>query len=129
MVHTEIFNHFLYLKPFNCVANNKWQYLKPFKLCANWDMANFKILSINYSLYKSYQPTNFPLCIVVRPPTNQMSVLGYDIKPSDDEAPVMQELWGRQSAFSMPSLPDPLWSGEVGPDRVLYMGQIKLFDI
>ena len=27
------------------------------------------------------------------------------------------------------SLPDPLWSGVVAPDRVLSRGQIELFDI
>ena len=30
---------------------------------------------------------------------------------------------------SLPSLPGPLWPGEVEPDMVLSMGQIELFDI
>ena len=38
----------------------------------------------------------------------------------------MLELWGMQSTLSLPSLPGPLWSGVVAPDRVLSMGQIKL---
>ena len=38
----------------------------------------------------------------------------------------MLELWGMQSTPSWPSLPGPLWSGMVAPDRVLSMGQIEL---
>ena len=38
----------------------------------------------------------------------------------------MQELWVIQSTPSLPSLPGPLWSGVVAPDRVLLMGQIEL---
>ena len=34
----------------------------------------------------------------------------------------MRELWGMQSIPSLPSLPGPLWSGVVAPDRVLSMG-------
>ena len=46
------------------------------------------------------------LCGGVRPSPNES--LGYDIKQSDDEAPVMLELWGMQSTLSMPLLPSPL---------------------
>ena len=38
----------------------------------------------------------------------------------------MLEFGGMQSAPLLPSLPGPLWSGVVEPDRVLYMGQIEL---
>ena len=55
--------------------------------------------------------------------------LGYDIKQSDDETPVMLELWGMWHTPSLPSLPGPLWPGVVSPDKVLSMGQIELFDI
>ena len=48
---------------------------------------------------------------------------GYNIKQSDGEASVVLELWGIQSAFSLPSLPGPLWPGMVVPDRILAMGQ------
>ena len=41
----------------------------------------------------------------------------------------MLELWRMQSKPTLLSLIDPHWSGEVGPDRVLPIGQIKLFDI
>ena len=54
---------------------------------------------------------------------------GYDIKQFDGEAPVMLELWGMQSTPSLPSLPGPLWSGVVAPERIISMGQIELFDI
>ena len=29
----------------------------------------------------------------------------------------MLELWGMQSALSLPLLPDPLWPGRVAPDK------------
>ena len=44
---------------------------------------------------------------------------GYDTKQSDGEAVVMMELWGIRSIPSLLSLPVPLWSGLVAPDRVL----------
>ena len=53
---------------------------------------------------------------------------GYDIKQSDGEAPVL-ELLGMRSTPSLPLLPGSLWPGMVTPDRVLSMGQIKLFNI
>ena len=59
------------------------------------------------------------LCGGVRP-LNEFS--GYDTKQSDDEVPVMLELWGMQSTRSLPSLPHPLWIGVVALDRVLSMG-------
>ena len=54
---------------------------------------------------------------------------GFDIKQSDDEAPVMLDLWGMQSNPSLPSLLFPLGPRVVAPDRVLSMGQIELFNI
>ena len=41
----------------------------------------------------------------------------------------MLELWEMQSTLSLPSLPVPLWPGVIAPDKVLSMGQIKLFDM
>ena len=41
----------------------------------------------------------------------------------------MMELLGMQSTFSLPSLPAPLCPEVLEPDRVLSMGQIKLFGI
>ena len=41
----------------------------------------------------------------------------YDTKQSDNEVPVIQELWGMQSTPSLPSLPGPLWLGVVAPDK------------
>ena len=43
-------------------------------------------------------------------------------KQSDGDIPVVQKLWGMQSIPSLPSLPGPIWSGVVGPDRFLSMG-------
>ena len=42
---------------------------------------------------------------------------------------VILELWGKCSTPSMPLLPGTLWPGVVAPDRILSMGQIKLFNI
>ena len=50
----------------------------------------------------------------------------YDIKKFDGE---ILELWGLWSTSSLPSLLGPLWLGVVTPDKVLYMGQIEVFDI
>ena len=41
---------------------------------------------------------------------------GYDIKQSDGENLVMQELWGMWSTTLLPLLPGPLWPGVVAPD-------------
>ena len=68
------------------------------------------------------------LCKEVRHPIHN-ECLGYDTKQYDGEAPVKLELWGMWSTPSLPSLSGPLWPGVVTPDRVLSMGQIKLFDI
>ena len=38
----------------------------------------------------------------------------------------MLELWGMRSTSSLPSLPGPLWTGVVAPDRVLPMSQREL---
>ena len=38
----------------------------------------------------------------------------------------MLEFWGMQSTHSLPSFPGLLWSGVVGPDRFLSIGQIEL---
>ena len=50
----------------------------------------------------------------------------YDTKQSDDEVPVMQELWGMRSSPLLPSLDGAFWLGMVAPDRVLSMGQTEL---
>ena len=63
---------------------------------------------------------------VVRPPNECPR---YDTKQSDDEAPVMLELWGMQSTPSLPSLPGPLCSRVVAAVRVPVMGKIEVFDI
>ena len=54
---------------------------------------------------------------------------GYNIKQSNREAPVMLDLWGMQSSSLLPLLSGPLCPGLVSLDRVLFIGQTKLFDI
>ena len=68
------------------------------------------------------------LCHGVRP-HHPNECPGYDTKHSDGKAPVMLELWRMRSIPSLPLLLGSLWPGIVAPDRVLSMGQIKLFDI
>ena len=51
---------------------------------------------------------------------------GYDTKQSDSAVAVLLELWWMLSISSLPSLPGPLWTRVVAPDRVLSMGQIEL---
>ena len=54
---------------------------------------------------------------------------GYDTIQSDGEAPVVLEIRGMWSTPSLPSLTGPFWPGVVAPDRVLSMGQIRLFEL
>ena len=60
------------------------------------------------------------LCRGVRPPPNECP--GYDTKQSDDEAPVMRELWGMRSTPSLPLILGPLCPRMVAPNRALSMG-------
>ena len=53
--------------------------------------------------------------------------LGYDIKQSDGEASGLLGLWEMRSTPSVSSLSGPLYLGVVAPDKVLSMGQIKLY--
>ena len=39
----------------------------------------------------------------------------------------MFDIWGMRSTPSLLSLPGQLWTGELAPDRVVSMGQIKVF--
>ena len=64
------------------------------------------------------------LCRGVRPPSDECPA--YDAKQSNGTVPVILELWRIRSAPSLPSLPGPLWSGVVVPDRSLSIGQIGL---
>ena len=64
------------------------------------------------------------LCGGVRSSPNEFPV--YDIKPSEDEGPVMLELWGIRSTHSLPSLLGPLWLQMVALDRVLSIIQIEI---
>ena len=51
--------------------------------------------------------------------------LGYDSKQSDDEAPVMLELWGMWSSLSLSLFLGPLWPGAVVPDRVKFIFKLS----
>ena len=62
------------------------------------------------------------LCRGVRLPKR---VSWYDTKQSDDEVSVILELLGMQCTPLLPSLPGPLWSGVIAPDRVLSMFRIE----
>ena len=62
------------------------------------------------------------LCRGVRLP-QRMSCI-YDVKPS-----LALEIWGMWRTPLLPLLQGPLWPGVVAPGRVLFTGQIELFDI
>ena len=72
----------------------------------------------------SYKIHTLQLYREVRPSPNECP--GYDTKQSDDEVPVMLELWRMRSTPSLPLLPVPHWPGIVAPDRALSMGWIEL---
>ena len=64
----------------------------------------------------------YPYCTSAEEKDSLDECPGYDTKHSDGEVPVMLELWGMWSTFSLPLLPDPLWHGMVALDRTLSMG-------
>ena len=69
---------------------------------------------------------NTPTALLQRGKTPTLNKCpGYVTKQSDGEVQVMLELWGMRSTPSLPSLPGPLWPGEVVPDRVLSTGRIE----
>ena len=72
-------------------------------------------LSIYLILYWDCRIYRLLLCRGVIPPHNECPV--YDTKQSDDEIPVMLELWEMQSTPSLLSLLGPLWPGGVAPDK------------
>ena len=49
----------------------------------------------------------------------------YVPKQSDGHVPVKLALWWMWFTPSLPSFPDPFWSGVVAPDWVLTIGQIE----
>ena len=53
----------------------------------------------------------------------------YDIEKYDGKAPIMLEVWGMWSSSLLALLPVSFWLRVEAPDRVLSMGQIKLFKI
>ena len=77
---------------------------------------------INWGWWKHW----LHLCRRVRPPPPTNECLGYDIKQSDAEVPVMMELWRMGSTSSLPLLLGPLWPGVIASDKVLSTGQIEL---
>ena len=91
----------------NCVLMLNW---------IVWNLAVFTFNSVYCPLVWGNTIDRRLLCRTVRSP-NECS--GYDTKQSDGEVPVMLELYEMQSTPSLSSLPGPLWSGVVAPDRVL----------
>ena len=64
------------------------------------------------------------MCYKTKPNQTPNDWSWYDIKKSDGETLAL-EIWGMWSTHSLPLLPGPLWTGSVGSDRVLSMGQIE----
>ena len=67
-----------------------------------------------FSVYGYDSPNACPVCDTIR---------------SDEETPVVLELSGMRSTYSLPSLSGPFWPGVVAHDRILSIGQVELFDI
>ena len=89
-----------------------------------WSERVFKILIRD----KSAVAVEYTYCFSVEGKDPNSNVCpGYAIKQF--EAPVMLDLWRMQSTPPLPSLSGPHWSGMLAPDRVLFIGQIELFDI
>ena len=65
---------------------------------------------------------NTPTVSLQRAKTPHIECSAYDTKQSDDEAPVILELWGLQGTPSLLSLLGSLWPGVVVPDRALFIG-------
>ena len=91
-------------------------------LILNWIIWNKNVFTFN-SVYCSVSWSGrihwLHLCRGVRHPTNECP--RYDTKQSDDQVPVMQEVWAMWITSSLPSLPGPLWPRVVAPDKVLSM--------
>ena len=51
---------------------------------------------------------------------------GYDTKPSDSEAPILELLGNVKYLFIFPLFPGSLWPGMVVLVRIAIMGQIEL---
>ena len=66
-----------------------------------------------------------PTASLQRGKTPPNEYLGYGLKQSDGEAPVL-ELWGMWHTPLLPLLPGWLWTGVLAPDRVLSIGQMEL---
>ena len=87
------------------------------------------IINLCQQLALSAGSVEYSNCISSGGKTPPTSVLIYDTKQSDGEAPVMLEPLGMQSTSSLPLLLGPLGFVEVAPNKALPMGQIKLFGI
>ena len=61
--------------------------------------------------------------------TPSMSVLYFDAKQSDGDAPVIMKLWEMWSTLSLPLLVVPHCPGVMASFKVLSMSQMELFDI
>ena len=108
------------------ICNKPNQNLKPFfpsTICWVIRFVIIGILERNWPVGWGCRIHRLHLCKWVRPHLNNCP--GYATKQSDDEVPIMQEVYGMRSNPSLPSLPGPLCPGVVAPDRVLSMDQIE----
>ena len=58
----------------------------------------------------SAEAVEYTNCISAEEQDSPNECPGYDIKPSDGEAPAL-DIWGMWSTPSLPLLPGPLWLG------------------
>ena len=87
------------------------------KIRENWhDMMMMMMITFN----SVHCPVSWGCRIQVRPsPSNECPE--YDTKQSDDDIPVMLELWKMWSTPLLSSLPGPLWPGVVAPNKGPYL--------
>ena len=102
-----------------------------FRLWKHMSLLSSRVHCIVFRIFlaQSAGLKNRPTASLQRDNNNPYEYPGYDIKQSDGETPIMQELWGLQKTPSLPSLPGPLWPIEIAPDRFLFINQIEQFVI
>ena len=96
-------------------------------LMLNWIIWNKTVFTFNCEMPSRLRLQNTPTAPLYRgrtPPHQRVS--WYDAKQSDDEVPVMLELWGMLNTLSLPLFPGQLWPRVVAPDRALSKSQIEL---
>ena len=112
-------------QPSNCILYTKLNYAQNNNNNTNKRMRKKNILWFNPGTHLTQSAwevaADYTDCTSAEEELSPSECPRYVTKQSDDEAPVMLELWGMQSTILLPSLPGPLWPGVVAPDRDLWV--------